>query len=188
MRSVFNNALPSVSTIRKWYSAINGKPGFSDEAFEVLKLRANQANVNGEEILGCLIFDEMSIRKMEEYDQHKDEAVGFINFGTDIGGTNSEKYAKEALDFLIAGVNICFKVPVAYFLTAGLKSNEKAALVQEVILLVSKTGIKIVGMTFDGLASNLTTCKILGADFQNNKPYIINPHSDENIYLFLDVT
>lgn len=128
----------------------------------------------------------MSIRKMEEYDQHKDEAIGFINFGTDIVGTNSKKYAKEALVFLVVGVNICFKVPVAYFLTAGLKSNEKAALIQEVILLVSKTGIKIVGMTFDGLASNFSTCKILGADFRNNKPYIINPHSDENIYLFLD--
>lgn len=44
VRSVFNNNLPCISTIRKWYSAIDGKPGFSDEAFNALKIKAKEAN------------------------------------------------------------------------------------------------------------------------------------------------
>lgn len=183
VRSFFQNTLPSVSTIRKWYSVINGKPGFSDEAFTALKCIANKANVDGREILGCLIFDEVAIRKMQEYDQHRDESVGFVDFGTNIVGANDEKYAKEALVFLITGVNENFKIPVAYFLIAGLKSVEKAALTREVILLTSKTGVKIVGLTFDGLASNLGMVKALGADFKNEKPFITNPHSADKIYV-----
>lgn len=62
VRTVFNKTLPAVSTIRKWYRAINGKPGLSMEAFIALKLMANEANTNGKEILNCLAFDEMAIR------------------------------------------------------------------------------------------------------------------------------
>lgn len=186
VRSIFNNALPSVSTIRKWYSVIDGKPGFSSEAFTVLKCKANEANIKGQEILGCLIFDEMAIRKQIEYEQHTDEPIGCVNFGTNDIGTDTTKYAKEVLVFLVAGVSEKFKIPVAYFLISGLKSAEKAALLQEVILLVSKTGVKIVGLTFDGLASNLATARALGADFKNEKTYIANPHSDDKIYLYPD--
>lgn len=181
MRSTFANTLPSVSTIRKWYSVIDGKPGFSNEVFTTLKCKAN-----GREILGCVVFDEMAIRQQVEYDQQEDAPNGFVNFGTNIIGADSSKFAKEALVFLVTGVNEKIKIPVAYFLIAGLKSNEKAALVQEVILRVSKSGVKVLGLTFDGLASNLATAKILGADFQNQKPFIVNPHSDEKIYLFPD--
>lgn len=147
---------------------------------------ANKANVDGREILGCLIFDEMAIRKMQEYDQHRDESVGFVDFGTNIFGANDEKYAKEALVFLITGVNENFKIPVAYFLIAGLKSAEKAALTREVILLTSKTGVKIVGLTFDGIASNSGMVRTLGADFKNERPFITNPHSSDKIYVYPD--
>lgn len=82
VRSVFQNHLPSPSTIRKWYTVIDGKPGLSQEAFTAMKMKANQANARGQEILGCLIFDEMAIRKQQEYDHHSDERVGFVNYGT----------------------------------------------------------------------------------------------------------
>lgn len=178
--------MPAVSTIRKWFSSINGKPGFSQEAFDALKHRAMQANQNGNEILTCLIFDEVAIRKQEDYDQHNDETIGMVNYGTNIVDSNLNKAAKEAFVFLISGINDKFKIPVAYFLTVGLKANEKAALIRETILFVCKTGVKIVGMTFDGLFANLATCRELGADFKNDRAYIFNPHSDGKIFLYLD--
>lgn len=170
-----------MSTIRKWISSINGKPGLSKEAFDILKLRATDANRNGKEILACLVFDEISIRKHEDYDQHNDVNIGKVSYGID-----ANKFAKEALVFLITGITEKFKIPVAYFLIAGLKADEKSALIREVILFVSKTGIKVVGMTFDGLNANIAVCKLLGADIVNKKGYIINPHSDEKIYVYLD--
>lgn len=129
VRSVFNNNLPSISTIRKWYGAINGKPGFSNEAFTALRCKAMEANRDGRETLVCVIYDEMGIRHREDYDQHTDTKTGFVNFGTEFVDSN-DKYAKEALVFLVAGVNEKFKIPVAYFLTAGVKAVEKSALLQ----------------------------------------------------------
>lgn len=186
VRSVFQNNLPSVSTIRKWYTAINGKPGFSSEAFTALRCKANEANQEGEEILVALIYDEVSIRKQEDYDQHTDTKTGFVTYGTDVDESGSQKYAKEALVFLVSGINFKFKLPDAYFLTAGLKADEKAALLKQVILLVGKSGIKVSALVYDGLVSNIAAARALGANFRKNKPYIINPHSDDKIFLLPD--
>lgn len=185
VRAIFDNKLPSVSTIRKWYSAIDGKPGFSEEAFEALKCKANESNSNGKEILGCVIFDEVAIRKQEEYDEQSASRVGFVNLGTNVPA-NKKVYAKEALVYMVTGINESFKIPVAYFLVSGLNAAEKAALTQEVILRVTKAGIKVVGLTFDGLNSNLAMVKAMGASIKKNKPYIVNPHSDDKIYLYPD--
>lgn len=186
VRSIFHNTLPAVSTIRKWYSSINGKPGFSIEAFDALKAKAAEANKNGTEILVCLAFDEMAIRRQEEFEDHTQEKIGLVNFGTSNINSNTSKYAKEALVFLVTGVNESFKIPVSYFLTNGLLASEKATLIQEVILFVSKTGVKVVGLVFDGLVANLATMRLLGANFRKNRYYIINPHSDDKIFIYLD--
>lgn len=95
--------------------------------------------------------------------------------------------AKEALVFMITGINEKFKIPVAYFLIAGLKANEKAALIQNVILLAGKSGVKIVGIGYDGLVTNIATAKVMGASFnQPNKAFFINPHGAEKFFLFPD--
>lgn len=182
LRSVFNNNLPSISTIRKWYSTINGKPGFSNEAFTALRCKANEANQMGTEVLVCLIFDEMAIRKQEEYDYQADARTGFVTYGTEAG----ETLAKEALVFLVAGINLKFKLPVGYFLVSGLKANEKAALIQQVILLAGKSGVKVVGLVYDGLVTNMATGRELGANLKKNEAFFANPHSDDQIFLFPD--
>lgn len=183
VRSVFNKNLPSISTIRKWYSSINGKPGYSKEAFTALRCKALEANREGREMLCCLVFDEISIRKQEEYDHTTDTKTGYVTYGSNTGST----LAKEALVFMITGINEKFKIPVAYFLIAGLKANEKAALIQNVILLAGKSGVKIVGIGYDGLVTNIATAKVMGASFnQPNKAFFINPHGDEKIFLFPD--
>lgn len=186
VRSIFNNNLPSISTIRKWYSSINGKPGFSSEAFTALRCKAMEANRDGKEILVCLVYDEMAIRKKEDYDQHTDTKIGFVNYGTDCVDSTSQTYAHEALVFLVTGINEKFKIPVAYFLTAGVNAEEKAALLQQVILMIGKTGAKVVGLSYDGLRANIAAARELGADFNNDKPYFTNPHSDDTIFLFPD--
>lgn len=128
----------------------------------------------------------MAIRKQEDFDDSMKEKTGFVNFGTSDANSDETKYAREALVFLVTGVNQSFKIPVAYFLTNGLKALEKATLIREVILFVSKTGIKIVGLVFAGLFSNLATMRLLGANFRGKRYYIINPHSDDKIFIFLD--
>lgn len=119
-----------------------------------------------------------------EFDQHSNKTVGHVDFGTNIVRPEEKKFAKDALVYMVSGVSDKFKIPVAYFLVDGLKAVEKAALTKEVILLVGKTGIKIVGLTFDGLISNFAMAQEMGASIEE-KPFIQNPHSDK-IYLFPD--
>lgn len=186
VRSVFNNSLPAISTIRKWYSVIDGKPGFSSEAFTALKLKSIEANTNGKQIMGCVMFDEMAIRKQVEFDEHGNRSTGQVNFGTNVDSAGNELYAKEALVYMVTGVNMSFKIPVAYFLISGLTAEEKAAITKEVILLVSKTGVKVIGLVFDGLVSNFAMARTMGANVYKDKLYINNPHSDEKILVFPD--
>lgn len=186
VRTIFDNALPAVSTIRKWYTSINGKPGLSSEAFTALKLKADEANRNGKEILACILFDEMAIRKQEEFDEHNNQKIGQVNYGTNVIQTDERKFAKDALVYMVTGVNDHFKIPVAYFLIDGLNKIEKAALTSEVLREVSKSGIKIVGMTFDGLRLNFAMVETMGASIDTDKLYISNPHSDERIRIFPD--
>lgn len=44
VRDTFNTCLPHPSTIRKWYSTINAAPGFTEEAFRVLKEKTQKSD------------------------------------------------------------------------------------------------------------------------------------------------
>ena len=59
VRKTFKLALPHPSTIRQWYSGINGEPGFTSEAFSALSLRASE----DKEVVCSLMVDEMAIKK-----------------------------------------------------------------------------------------------------------------------------
>lgn len=63
MRSTFKLALPNLSTIKDWFTNVDAEPGFTGEAFNILKERVDVAKENGKKILLCLSIDEMSIKK-----------------------------------------------------------------------------------------------------------------------------
>jgi hypothetical protein len=70
VRSTFNNLLPHPVTINKWYSSVNGDPGFTEEAFEAIKLRVANCN-HSKTIVVNLVLDEMAIRQKVEYSGDK---------------------------------------------------------------------------------------------------------------------
>lgn len=55
LRKTFTLALPSQSQIRRWYSKIPADPGFTEPAFNALKLKAEEAKENGKEVLYCAL-------------------------------------------------------------------------------------------------------------------------------------
>lgn len=185
---MFGDHLPAVSTIRSWFSSIDGSPGISSEALQALKTKANFANRNGTNLLACLIFDEISLRQSYNWDDNKHETIGMVDHGSKLPEKDENNIAKQALVFLINGVNEKFKIPVGYFLINKLKSKERATLVSEILLAVCKTGIKVIGMTFDGLKDNIVMCRELGANFMLDMPFIVNPHSSDKIFLFWDAS
>lgn len=104
VRKVFNLSLPHISTIQKWYKSIDGGPGFTTEALEALKQIAKKSKGP---LYCCLTMDEMAIKRRIEWDGRKFH--GYVDFG---GGLDTDEVpeAKEALVFLVTGINANWKV------------------------------------------------------------------------------
>lgn len=82
MRKVFCNSLPHPSTIRKWYSSIDGAPGFTSTALSALCIKVSEASEKNERVFCALVVDEMSIRKQIEWVGKNFR--GYIDYGTDL--------------------------------------------------------------------------------------------------------
>lgn len=179
MREKFNNHLPSVSTMRNWYASINASPGYTSESFKILKQKAT-----GSKLRCILMCDEMSIHRHAQWNASKMQFDGFVD------GDRSNidhSLAKDALVYLVSGVDEDFKIPVAYFLVNGMNGEKRAALTNEIIIRLNEIDVEVLAVTFDGLPANLTMCKILGADFHAGKAYILDPtQPNRKIYVFLD--
>lgn len=183
VRDTFNKSLPHLGTIANWYKTVNGSPGFSDEALTALKARQEQTSYP---LLCNLLMDEMSIRRQIEWTGTK--FTGYVDIGTNIEGDVLPE-AKEVLQFMVVCLNGMWKVPVGYFLLAGLSATEKANLVNRCLGFVQESGVIVTSLTFDGAAVNFKTVENLGADFsdpENLKTSFLHPVTNDNVHIFLD--
>jgi len=188
VRTIFSNALPDVSTIRKWYSKLDGLPGMTKESFQAIALKVEEMKGNGKQLYGCLIIDEMSIKQHVHWTGTRHQ--GYVDFG--LGGKTEEMdnlpYAKDAFVILVVGMNTNWKVPIAYYLINGISTEEKANIILSCLQELDTTGIIIKTLTFDGAANNLSMASELGANLQypELKPYFLHPNTNEKIHIILD--
>jgi len=85
--------------------------------------------------------------------------------------------AHEALVFMIMSLTESWKLPVAYFLIAGLHGSERANLVKLCLEKLYTVGVDIVSLTFDGSYANIAMGNILGASLTMNdmRPMFSHP-------------
>ncbi|KAL4127097.1 hypothetical protein QTP88_011295 [Uroleucon formosanum] len=183
-----SKALPDVSTIRKWYSKLDGLPGMTKESFQAISLKVKGMKVNGKQLYGCLVMDEMSIKQHVHWTGTRHQ--GYIDFG--LGGKTEEMdnlpYAKDAFVIMVVGMNTSWKVPIAYYLINGISAEEKANIILNCLQVLDTTGIIIKTLTFDGAANNLSMASELGANLQYSelKPYFLHPNTNDKIHIILD--
>lgn len=122
----------------------------------MLKQVSDEMKSRSEEFVCVLSHDEMAIKKNVQWsDAHKK----ILGQGTD---SNDELVvANNAIVFMVNGLNYKINTPVSYYFITSLNAVQKTALVHEIITEISKSGEKLVGVTFDGLISNITTCESL---------------------------
>lgn len=187
IREYFHRNIPGVRTLRSWYSSLDGSPGFTDESFDALKQKVEEAKANGITLVCGLIFDEMSIRKLCQWDQAKKEFTGHITEGKENQYDVCTPLAKFALVFMISGINVQFKIPIGYFFVNKLTGQAKAALISEAMYRLSLTGLKLASVTFDGDCTNISAVKILGACFVEGKTFFENTYDGgSRVYVVLD--
>ncbi|CAI6360523.1 unnamed protein product [Macrosiphum euphorbiae] len=79
---------------------VDGKPGFTKEAFETIKNKVLDSKV-----YCSLTVDEMSVKRHIEIDTQQN-MYGYINLGTDCNYDNDEiPVAKNALVFMVICMN-----------------------------------------------------------------------------------
>lgn len=188
LRDKFNKHLPSAVTIRKWYSncTSGGEPGINKHSLKVLGALANDFKSQGKELIVTVSFDEMSIRRMVQWNEAKKKFIGYFTHGT--YNTQNIPVARNVLAFLVTGLNSDFSLPIAHYFIIAMKAVEMALIINEVIAELTKLGIRIANITFDGLSTNIKACEVLGASFNilDMRPFFFNPIDSNVIRIFLD--
>lgn len=138
-----------------------------------------------------LIFDEIWLRQQVLWSLHQMDYIGYTNYGQK---PDKNTLAKQAIVFLLNGIDVNLEFPVAYYLIDDLVATERSALLDKVITTVTRCGIRIANITFDGYAGNVPACELLGAKLSVNckknvrelKPFIIDTITKHKIYIILD--
>lgn len=190
VRKTFNYHLPHSRTIRCWYanSDIQGDPGIQEKHMErITNIAQKYADENnGRELMCSLVFDEMSIRQQVLFSLSNLNYMGFNNNPE----SQENTVVKQAIVFILNGIDVNFECPVAYFFIDSLKKVPRSNMVMDIIKSVTRCGIKITNLTFDGHPSNVPMCELFGAKIKDVaddvRSFILNPINNQKIYIYMD--
>lgn len=170
VREVFQKSLPHPRTLIRWYESVDGEPGITSEALDVLRVKAADYSLEGKILLCCLIMDEMAVRQHVQWNPHTKRLDGLVQhhgFNHKINSNPDDAcVAREALVFMVTGIQESWKIPVAYFLINGINATTKTDLVCTVLTTLYDTGVHVIAFTFDGTITNFTTVNRLGCELR----------------------
>lgn len=105
VRNKFKNKLPAPRTIRQWCESVNGDPGITKEALNVLSVKIKDSQDKGLQLRFCMAVDEMSIRKQIEFNFTRKKYFGYVDFG---GSSVDRENTVAAYDWVIGWQNSMF--------------------------------------------------------------------------------
>ena len=129
----------------------------------------------------------MAIRKHVSWDGKKYR--GYVDLGNDAEVDDSAPVAKDALVFMVVGLNKSWKVPVGYFFIDGLSGLERANLVKLCIKKLHDVGVDVISLVCDGPSCHFAMLRALGANMTPPQlhPYFTHPlDKTKRVYIFLD--
>jgi len=180
--------LPHLNTLKKWYSVIDGEPGFTKETFQSITQRVSESV---DSMICNIVIDEMSIRKQITYFNGK--FYGVFDLGTTQEQVDNIQEATNAIVFFAVCINGHWKVPLGYFLINNFLGRERANLLKKCLEIFFETGVKCYSIIFDAAPCNIFMCNILGTNFiyfsSEFKPWISVPEypgskNEKIIYIF----
>jgi len=123
--------LPSESSVRNWISETEIRPGFCEEIF--YKIQENLSKLPSSQTVCCLKFDEMSIKKFEEYSRKYDLIERLIDLGP---LRRRNEPAEHVLLFCLDSINAenpWWQI-VAYFLVGKSSTHKEIVQLTEICL------------------------------------------------------
>ena len=154
--------LPAPSTLRRWLSTIDSRPGFSEQVFSFLKDKVQ--GENSWQYKSCsVMIDGMSIRKHIDWDPVQQKMIGFTDLGAGSLDSDSQQEATEALVIMAVGLTGHWKVTLGYFLIAGINATVQAQLVRTAFCKLHEVGMRGMALIMDGHATNQAMVHELGS-------------------------
>lgn len=131
--------MPCKRTIQKWYESVDGAPGYTTEALQLLNIKCKEAAEKNTKLICNLVMDEIFIKKHIEFSPAEKRFYGYVDIGNPFETENDDRFeAKEALTFLLNCVNGHWKLPVGYFFINRLSSTEKADILKNMLTFLGK--------------------------------------------------
>lgn len=190
VRNKFSKRLPTIRTLRSWNSNSQAncsiQSGFNSQTISTLKKLADENIAAGKELYVSLSFDEISIRKHVQWVHCEKRYSGLVNYGKK--NDDEVPVANFAIFFLVTLVESGRSLILGYFLIKTLNTVEKTELIRNSIQEITSTGCYLMSIAFDGLSTNFSSCKMLGASFdiEDFRPFILNPANSRRICVVLD--
>lgn len=156
IRGVSKNSLPSMSTLRKYRKRVDGSPGFSSAALQMVRNKVAEMNKISRKLYVSLSCDDMSIRQHVWF-------TGTTFYGyEDLGDGPGKNPAKHVMMVMATAVNMKWKLPIGYFLIPDSFSAEKRAeLIRNCIYHVNNTGAVLTSLVMDNCPVNYATFRRL---------------------------
>lgn len=165
---------------------MNCEPGISETAIKIIKKKVEDKQQCGEKLICSIVFDEMSIKKNVQWAHPESKMLGFPTYGRKSG---SNELAKQAIVYILNGLNENFHLPLCYHFIASLDGQQKKNLLLELLEKLVETGIVISSITFDGHQSNILLCKMFGANINIHSPTFqpyFHLNNGHRIFIMLD--
>uniref|UniRef100_A0A096LQR8 THAP-type domain-containing protein n=1 Tax=Poecilia formosa TaxID=48698 RepID=A0A096LQR8_POEFO len=174
--------LPHPHTLQRWLCSVDDRPGLNKMMLDMLERKCQEDHAKYGFV--ALILDAMAIRKHVQYNLHTQSLSGFVDLGD---GNNETEVATEALMFMVVGL----QAPIAYYLTASLSPDTQKVLVSHALEELHARGIRVLCITMDGHATNISMCNQLGCELKGNpqeplKTNFPHPVTGEKVFVMMD--
>ena len=145
-------------------------PGIIQEAVDALERARDDPKTGHLYKHASMVIDEMSIKEYVQLirNLHGGTIFGNVDYGNslNLGEVDDlDKAANSVLVIMIVGYDGNWKLPIAYFLTRGLKSGVQAGIMRECLKVTFQIRVKVLNVTLDGTEHNPSACEKLGAKF-----------------------
>ena len=137
---------------------MDAKPGLNMMVLDMLKRRQEEDPAKYGRVTPML--DAMAIKKHVQYNPYTQKMSGFVDMGD---GMNETDVATEALVFMVVGLQGHWKAPIAYYLTKSPSPETQKALLVHEFEELHERGIRVMCVTMDGHASNVSMCNRLAS-------------------------
>ncbi|XP_063215855.1 uncharacterized protein LOC134527262 [Bacillus rossius redtenbacheri] len=151
--------LRSPGVIRTWLTRVPMTAGTNTALLKQLQAKVSTMDNDLEKNV-TLMFDETVIKTLLQYDRKNDIIEGFEDMGA---GKRSNKFAKQALVFMVRGMFHKWKLPISYFLTSSsVKCDVLKELIIEHITLLQEAGLIVRAIVCDQGPNNRAALRQLG--------------------------